>query len=99
MTDTEYPNRFQPLAIGNIIVRNLIMQSAHAMPPCDVPNGCWVPRIGSIDERRGAVFKLYAGEQLSKGQRVGDCVTPRQTDDAVFPGFLAGGEVFENWTL
>ena len=31
-------------------------------------------------------------------QRVGDCVTPRQTDHAIFEGFLAGREMFDNWS-
>ncbi|MCC7411049.1 MAG: NAD(P)-binding protein [Gammaproteobacteria bacterium] len=31
-------------------------------------------------------------------QRVGDCVAPRRTDHAIFEGFLAGRESFDNWT-
>lgn len=30
--------------------------------------------------------------------RVGDCVTPRQSDHAIFEGFLAGREMFDNWS-
>lgn len=30
--------------------------------------------------------------------RVGDCVTPRMTDHAIFEGFLAGREIFDNWS-
>lgn len=29
--------------------------------------------------------------------RAGDCVTPRQTDHAIFEGFLSGREIFDNW--
>jgi 2,4-dienoyl-CoA reductase-like NADH-dependent reductase (Old Yellow Enzyme family) len=31
-------------------------------------------------------------------ERVGDCVAPRRTDHAIFEGFLAGREEFNNWT-
>jgi thioredoxin reductase len=35
---------------------------------------------------------------LPSVHRVGDCVTPRQTDHAIFEGFLAGREMFDNWS-
>jgi 2,4-dienoyl-CoA reductase-like NADH-dependent reductase (Old Yellow Enzyme family) len=31
MTNAKYPHLFQPLKVGNITIRNRIMQSAHAM--------------------------------------------------------------------
>jgi len=34
---------------------------------------------------------------LPNVHRVGDCVTPRRTDHAIFEGFLAGREIFDNW--
>ena len=40
-------------------------------------------------------FDLKA--QLPNVHRVGDCVTPRMTDHAIFEGFLAGREIFDNW--
>ena len=40
-------------------------------------------------------FSLKA--QLPSVHRVGDCVTPRMTDHAIFEGFLAGREMFDNW--
>ena len=40
-------------------------------------------------------FELKA--QLDNVHRVGDCVTPRMTDHAIFEGFLAGREIFDNW--
>ncbi|EED34205.1 NADH oxidase [Luminiphilus syltensis NOR5-1B] len=44
--------------------------------------------------------KLYfeLKEALPVVHRVGDCVTPRQTDHAIFEGFLAGREQFDNWS-
>lgn len=36
-------------------------------------------------------------QQLPNVQRVGDCVSPRKTDHAIFEGFLAGREIFDNW--
>lgn len=36
--------------------------------------------------------------ELPVVHRVGDCVTPRQTDHAIFEGFLAGREMFDNWS-
>lgn len=40
-------------------------------------------------------FELkQAGMQV---YRAGDCVTPRQTDHAIFEGFLSGREIFDNW--
>lgn len=41
-------------------------------------------------------FELKA--ELPVVHRVGDCVTPRQTDHAIFEGFLAGRELFDNWS-
>ena len=38
-------------------------------------------------------FELKA--ELPLVERVGDCVTPRQTDHAIFEGFLAGREMFD----
>ncbi|WP_417520210.1 FAD-dependent oxidoreductase [Minwuia sp.] len=40
-------------------------------------------------------FDLKAA--LPNVHRVGDCVTPRRTDHAIFEGFLAGREIFDNW--
>jgi mycofactocin system FadH/OYE family oxidoreductase 2 len=37
-------------------------------------------------------------DKLSNVHRVGDCVAPRRTDHAIFEGFLAGREMFDNWT-
>ena len=37
-------------------------------------------------------------EKLSNVHRIGDCVAPRRTDHAIFEGFLAGREMFDNWT-
>jgi mycofactocin system FadH/OYE family oxidoreductase 2 len=37
-------------------------------------------------------------EKLSNVHRIGDCVAPRRTDHAIFEGFLAGRELFDNWT-
>jgi hypothetical protein len=36
--------------------------------------------------------------ELPVVHRVGDCVTPRQTDHAIFEGFLAGREMFDKQT-
>ncbi|MCO5785818.1 mycofactocin system FadH/OYE family oxidoreductase 2 [Pseudomonas sp. G11-1] len=36
-------------------------------------------------------------EALPNVHRVGDAVVPRKTDHAIFEGFLAGREVFDNW--
>ncbi|WP_178113541.1 FAD-dependent oxidoreductase [Pseudomonas sp. ANT_H12B] len=35
--------------------------------------------------------------ELANVHRVGDCVVPRKTDHAIFEGFLAGREIFDNW--
>lgn len=35
--------------------------------------------------------------QLPVVHRVGDAVVPRRTDHAIFEGFLAGREIFDNW--
>lgn len=35
--------------------------------------------------------------ELPNVHRVGDCVVPRKTDHAIFEGFLAGREIFDNW--
>ncbi len=37
-------------------------------------------------------------EKLPNVHRIGDCVAPRRTDHAIFEGFLAGREEFDNWT-
>lgn len=35
--------------------------------------------------------------ELPNVHRVGDAVVPRKTDHAIFEGFLAGREIFDNW--
>lgn len=35
--------------------------------------------------------------ELPNVHRVGDAVAPRKTDHAIFEGFLAGREIFDNW--
>ena len=41
---------------------------------------------------------LSLRERHPKVHRVGDCQAPRKTDHAIFEGFLAGREEFDNWT-
>ena len=41
---------------------------------------------------------LALRERHPKVHRVGDCQAPRKTDHAIFEGFLAGREEFDNWT-